>query len=118
MPGVVVFSYAQDSLKLAAIMSVILKKLSPQLVCHLKSASHSRHRREHLDTADVIIYFVSDQFVSTQSLAEELHTGLCRQRTVKDSTIVYFIQVRTCGCWVGMLIAWTHTHPYPITTVR
>ncbi|BFZ05756.1 hypothetical protein BsWGS_08795 [Bradybaena similaris] len=92
LEGEVVFSYAQDSLKLAAIMSVILKTLSPKLVCHLKSASHSRHRREHLDTADVIVFFVSDQFVSTQSLAEELHTGLCRQRTVKDSTIVYFIQ--------------------------
>lgn len=90
--GQVVFSYAQDCLKLAVIMSDFMKRHSPKLVCHLKASGHSE-RRKHLDLADVIVIFVSDQYVFSQPLVEELHTGLCRQRTEKNSTLIYIIQV-------------------------
>ncbi|XP_055896769.1 uncharacterized protein LOC106070936 isoform X2 [Biomphalaria glabrata] len=91
MQGNVVFSYAPEMVCLAAIMSAIMKRHAPQLSFHLLASSQTQ-RRMHLDTADLVVVFISDQYLSSPYLVEELHTVLCRQRTVKDSTILYLIQ--------------------------
>ncbi|CAL1535074.1 unnamed protein product [Lymnaea stagnalis] len=72
-------------------MSVIMTKANPGLTCQLQAASHSQ-RRTQLDSADLVVLFISDLFISSQHLVEELHTVLCRQRTTKDRTILYLMQ--------------------------
>ncbi|XP_059171978.1 uncharacterized protein LOC131953016 [Physella acuta] len=91
LKGEVVFSYETGHLNLAAITAAIMKKECPGLVCHLQSTNQSE-RRMHLDTADLVVFFISDQFITSHLLVEELHTVLCRQKTVKDRTIIYLIQ--------------------------
>ncbi|GFN81164.1 collagen alpha-6(vi) chain [Plakobranchus ocellatus] len=91
--GEVAFVYAQDCLKLAAILSVLLRKNAPDLVCQMVAENPS-HRRALLETARMVVVIVSDQLVTSQPLVEELHSVLCRQRNIKDDTVVYLMQVQ------------------------
>ncbi|GFS26505.1 collagen alpha-6(VI) chain [Elysia marginata] len=89
--GDVAFVYAQDCLKLAAILSVLLRQHAPGLICQMVSDSTCQ-RRELLESARMVVVIVSDQLVGTQPLLEELHTVLCRQRSTADDTVVYLMQ--------------------------
>ncbi|KAK3763175.1 hypothetical protein RRG08_035857 [Elysia crispata] len=89
--GEVAFVYAQDCLKLAAILSVLLRQHAPGLVCQMFSESASQ-RRALLESARMVVVIVSDQLVATQPLLEEMHSVLCRQRSNSDDTVVYLIQ--------------------------
>ena len=47
-----------------------------------------------IDSCDIVVMFVTDKYLTSNLHMQELHMALCRQRTIKDSTIVYLIEVR------------------------
>lgn len=93
--GSIVFAYATDGLKLAACLSQIIHDDFPNIKTSLLTFNQAEIRKE-IDNADIIVIFVSDEFLQAQHHVEELHIALCRQRTITESTVVYLVQV---SCW-------------------
>ncbi|XP_005097644.2 uncharacterized protein LOC101860892 [Aplysia californica] len=89
--GDVVYSFAEDCSKLAAIMCAVMKQRAPGLTCHLRP-SNPTQRWGQLQSADLVVMFVSDLFISSLALLEELYMVLWRQRLEDQRTIAYFVQ--------------------------
>ena len=89
----VTFSYVHDGLKYAAILSELLKKTVPNVTSTLLSGSAAAARRE-IDSCDIVIIFVTDEYIKSELHMQELHMALCRQRVTKNSTVIYLVQVR------------------------
>ena len=92
LTSTVTFSYVTDGLRFAAILSELLKKDAPNLTTTLLSGSAAEARME-IDKSDMVVMVVTDEYLNSDLHLEELHMALCRQRTVKDSTVVYLIEV-------------------------
>ncbi|PVD32348.1 hypothetical protein C0Q70_07781 [Pomacea canaliculata] len=45
-----------------------------------------------VDSADIVVTFVSDDYMASVQHRHELHTALCRQRMTKDRRVLYLIQ--------------------------
>ena len=82
-----------DGLKYAAILSELLKKTVPNVTSTLLSGSAAAARRE-IDSCDIVIIFVTDEYIKSELHMQELHMALCRQRVTKNSTVIYLVQVR------------------------
>ena len=92
LTATVTFSYVHDGLKFAAILSELLNDASPNIKTTLLSGSAAAARRE-IDSCDLVVIFVTDEYLKSELHMQELHMALCRQRTEKESTVVYLVQV-------------------------
>ncbi|XP_012942474.1 uncharacterized protein LOC101852264 [Aplysia californica] len=89
--GTVTFSYVHDGLKCAAILSELLKMEAPNVSTTLLSGSEAAARRE-IDSSDIVVAFVSDEYLQSPLHMQELHMALCKQRALKDSTVLYLVK--------------------------
>ncbi|XP_067680129.1 uncharacterized protein [Haliotis asinina] len=87
----VVFSFSHDSLRLAIILSELIKQASPGTNCFFIS-ENNKDRLHLLDQAQLVVIIVSDGYVQSAQLLEELHLSLCRQRREKPTRMMYLIE--------------------------
>ncbi|XP_046575600.1 uncharacterized protein LOC124283651 isoform X2 [Haliotis rubra] len=87
----VVFSFSHDSLRLAIILSELIKQASPDTNCSFIS-ENNKDRLHLLDQSQLVVIIVSDGYVQSAQLLEELHLSLCRQRREKPTRMMYLIE--------------------------
>ncbi|XP_067680126.1 uncharacterized protein [Haliotis asinina] len=87
----IVFSFSHDSLRLAIILSELIKQASPGTNCFFIS-ENNKDRLHLLDQAQLVVIIVSDGYVQSAQLLEELHLSLCRQRREKPTRMMYLIE--------------------------
>ncbi|KAK7480324.1 hypothetical protein BaRGS_00028371 [Batillaria attramentaria] len=94
----VVFSCAKDCFKYAAALSKFLsleKRMDVKcefLMPQETTLSVQPPKLQLLDSADMVVVFVSDEYLTSIQHRHELHIALCRQRMTKDRPVVYLIQ--------------------------
>ncbi|XP_046575713.1 uncharacterized protein LOC124283733 [Haliotis rubra] len=87
----VVFSFSHDSFRLAIILSELIKQASPGTNCCFMS-EYNKDRLHLLDQSQLVVIIVSDGYVKSAQLLEELHLSLCRQRREKPTRMMYLIE--------------------------
>ncbi|XP_046575598.1 uncharacterized protein LOC124283650 [Haliotis rubra] len=87
----IVFSFSHDSLRLAIILSELIKQASPGTNCSFIS-ENNKDRLHLLDQSQLVVIIVSDGYVQSAQLLEELHLSLCRQRREKPTRMMYLIE--------------------------
>lgn len=85
----VVLNYAQDCFKHAAILS---KLLASDVSCDFLSSQQTSKmpKIQAVDSADMVVTFVSDDYMASVQHRHELHTALCRQRMVSIQENKFF----------------------------
>ncbi|KAL8619588.1 hypothetical protein ACOMHN_019644 [Nucella lapillus] len=97
-PKSVVFSSAQDCSKQAALLSRLLQENGEGGVSCELLTSVSRDegpaqasKLQLLDSADMLVLMVSDDYLESVQHLHELHVSLCRQRMCKDQRVVVYL---------------------------
>ncbi|KAK7104240.1 uncharacterized protein [Littorina saxatilis] len=93
----VVFSFAKDSLHQASIISHHLQKqdkigVKCEFLNPPKGSGVQAPKLQLLDSADMIVLIVSDDYLASNQHRHELHIALGRQRTCKDRRILYLME--------------------------
>ena len=88
-PKTVVFSFAQDCFKEAALLCHFLQKQSKvKITCEFLTSPQGSGMKapklQLLDSADMVVVMVSDDYLASRQHLHELHIALCRQRTVRE----------------------------------
>ncbi|XP_071080878.1 uncharacterized protein [Haliotis cracherodii] len=87
----IVFSFSHDSLRLAIILSELINQASPDTNCTFIS-ENNKDRLHLLDQSQLVVIIVSDGYIQSAQLLEELHLSLCRQRREKPRRMMYLIE--------------------------
>ena len=87
-PKTVVFSFAKDSFKEAALLCHFLQqqdkvKISCEFLTSPEDSGVKAPKLQLLDSADMVVVMVSDDYLATSQHLHELHIALCRQRIVR-----------------------------------
>ena len=89
----VVFSFGEDCLKHASVLSHFLRERSETKVqCEFLMTSQrsgiQAPKLQLLDTADMVVVLVSDDYLASSQYRHELHIALCRQRAVRTNSLL------------------------------
>ncbi|XP_076463846.1 uncharacterized protein LOC143295997 [Babylonia areolata] len=92
----VVFSFAQDCFKQASVLSALLKQRGGgRVTCEFLTSTHTEGvqapKLQLLDLCDMVVLFVSDDYLDNSQHRHELHISLCRQRKCGERRVVYLI---------------------------
>lgn len=94
----VAFSFAKDCFTYAAALShFLMSQKDVDIQCEFLMPQKTTMevqppKLQLLDSADMVVVFVSDEYMSSAQHRQELHIALCRQRTTKDHPVLYLIQ--------------------------
>ncbi|XP_076442860.1 uncharacterized protein LOC143281529 [Babylonia areolata] len=92
-PKTVALSFTNDCLNQASVLSHLLKKQQGGASLTVEMlASQGVQGSKLLDTADMVVVFLSDEYMESAQHRTELHIALCRQRTTKDRPVIYLIE--------------------------
>ena len=88
----VVFSFAQDCYREATVLSHLLQeqrkiKMNCEFLTLPQVAGMKAPKLQLLDSADMVVVMVSDEYLASSQHRHELHIALCRQRMVRAKYI-------------------------------
>ncbi|XP_069116423.1 uncharacterized protein [Argopecten irradians] len=87
----VAIGFAGDATYCAMVMNHVLDEVQPGLKIKFLWEKNKTLLQD-LDTARVIVLFLSEEFVNSEQHMENLHIALCRQRVLKGRRVVHFVQ--------------------------
>ncbi|XP_033734725.1 uncharacterized protein LOC117323550 [Pecten maximus] len=87
----VAIGFAGDATYCAMVMNHVLDEVHPGLKIKFLW-ERNKSLLQDLDTAHVIVLFLSEEFVNSEEHMENLHIALCRQRALKGRRVVHFVQ--------------------------
>ena len=82
----IAFSCAEENLKYALFLQVVLKDTAPSLVTKVTVQS-DQERLTLMDTARCVVPFLSPSYLDSPEQVEEFHIALCRQRFSRTTVI-------------------------------